>query len=191
MQSTGCILGGTPPNSYYPISGPSYPMSRSGPLITRSNYNLTDSLQGPSFEGAHPPTLGPQSSGNSFEEAMPYEDSASHHADHSDECSSNDFFSDPPSRAFSRGDSSTHLEIDSILRDSGCDSPQHPVQRDTAADLRQGNEGFGSDYLLFTRARANTHTGSSKLTISTTNTPAHTHTCTSVNSAIESYDELC
>ncbi len=130
IPSTGGFLKGMPPNFYY--GDPSFPVARAGPCYNGADHDPTDSFQGPSFEGPHPPTLGPQSAGNSFE-ALPNEDSSSHRGDYYEWASFN--VSDPPSRTFSRGDSATHLEIDCILRDSGCDAQDSPTEC-TAADSR-------------------------------------------------------
>ena len=83
-----------------------------------SELNSLKSFFGPSFEGPHPPTLGPQSTSGSFDEVQRAE------------CPAHNFSARPPwpcaddsapsSRSFSRENSGTLLELDNILRDAGC-----------------------------------------------------------------------
>ena len=84
--------------------------------------NPTDSFRGPSFEGAHPPTRGPQSVSGSFE--IQRDESPSHPAFPSD--GSVDILGSlAPSRSFSRSMSATLCEIDGILTDVGCCDAPH------------------------------------------------------------------
>ena len=88
------------------------------PVSSLAERNPTDLFLGPCFEGAHPPTFGPRSAGGSLDGSEPDETYA-HHDVTSVDCISAEG-SRPSSSGFSRANSATLLEIDSILRDVGC-----------------------------------------------------------------------